>query len=271
MTYQEEERARLKRHNSRQAITLAMQGRWKEAIAANKSLLESFPNDVDTYNRLGRAYMEIGEYTTSRESYEKALELDPYNTIAQKNLDRLVHLKETKTTVSDNSHTVEPQQFIREVGKAGVVNLWNLAPPEILAKIVAGDKVNLKVNGPGLIVEDSQGEYIGQVEPKHGQRLAKLIEGGNKYSATILSSTPRAVSIITREIYQHPSQAGRLSFPPKGTESFRPYYNDRILRREIEYEETLAVEPSYTIIGGDDGEELYTEDSSDVDESEEEE
>lgn len=86
-----------------------------------------------------------------------------------------------------------------------------------------------------------------------------------------MSSTPRAVSIITREIYQHPSQAGRLSFPPKGTESFRPYYNDRILRREIEYEETLAVEPSYTIIGGDDGEELYTEDSGDVDESEDEE
>ena len=145
MTYQEEDRARLKRHSSRQAITLAMQGRWREAIAANKSLLESFPSDVDTYNRLGRAYMEIGEYATSRESYEKALKLDPYNTIAQKNLDRLVHLKETKTTVSDDSHTVEPHQFIREVGKAGVINLWNLAPPEVLARIVAGDKVNLQL------------------------------------------------------------------------------------------------------------------------------
>jgi hypothetical protein len=272
MTYQEEDRTRLKRHSSRQAITLAMQGRWKEAIAANKSLLESFPNDVDTYNRLGRAYMELGEYATSRESYKKALELDQYNTIAQKNLERLAHLRETKTKVVDNSDTVEPQQFIREVGKAGVINLWNLAPPEILAKTVAGDKVSLKVNGPGLRVENTQGEYIGQVDLKHGQRLSKLMEGGNKYSATILSSTPRAVSIITREIYQHPSQAGRLSFPPKGTENIRPYFNDRILRREIEYEETLAVEPTYTIIGGDLGEELYTEESdNDDDDSEDEE
>jgi len=54
-----------------------MQGRWKEAIAANKSLIESFPNDVDAYNRLGRAYMELGEYSRAREAYGRTLELDP--------------------------------------------------------------------------------------------------------------------------------------------------------------------------------------------------
>ena len=59
MSYQEEERTRLKRQSSKHAIALAMQGRWREAVAANKSLLESFPNDVDAHNRLGRAYMDI--------------------------------------------------------------------------------------------------------------------------------------------------------------------------------------------------------------------
>ena len=271
MSYQEEERTRLKRQHSKQAIALAMKGRWREAVAANKSLLESFPNDVDTYNRLGRAYMELGEYYMSRESYEKALELDPYNTIAQKNLERLAHLGETVAGLGNSFHTVEPQQFIQEVGKAGVVNLWNLAPPEILAKTVAGDKVNLKIKGPSLIAENSHGEYLGQVEPKYGQRLVKLMEGGNRYTATILSSTPEAVSVITREAYQDPSQVGRLSFPPKGSESFRPYIDDRLIRREIEYEEALAVEPTYTIIGGDEEEELFTEESPDVDDEGDEE
>ena len=57
MSYQEEERTRLKRQSSKQAIALALQGQWREAVAANKGILENFPKDVDAYNRLGRAYL----------------------------------------------------------------------------------------------------------------------------------------------------------------------------------------------------------------------
>ena len=264
MSYQEEERTRLRRKSSKQAIDLAMQGRWREAVAANKSLIESFANDVDAYNRLGRAYMELGEYSLAREAYERATALDPYNTIAQKNLNRLSHIGETEVRSVGGFHKVEPQQFIEEVGKAGVVNLYRLAPPQILARTVAGGKVNLNIEGPSLIVENSRGEYLGQVEPKHGQRLTKLIEGGNEYTSTVVSSAEDAVTVMIREVYQHPSQAGRLSFPPKGTESFRPYVGDRIIRRELEYEETLPVKPSYTIIGGEETE-LLSEESPDID------
>jgi len=267
MSYQEEEGTRLRRQSSKQAIALAMQGRWWEAVAANKSLLESFPNDVDAYNRLARAYMELGEYYRAREAYERTIKLDPYNTIAQKNLNRLSHLGETVVSLEGGFHKVEPQQFIEEVGKAGVVKLCRLAPPEILAKTVAGARVNLKVDGTSLVVENSRGEYLGQVEPKYRQRLIKLMEGGNKYTTAIISSTEEAVTVIIREVYKHPSQAGRLSFPPKGAESFRSYISDRIIRRELEYEEALLGEPSYTIIGGEEGEEtkLLSEESSDVD------
>jgi len=264
MSYQEEERTRLRRQSSKLAIALAMQGRWREAVAANKKILDSFPNDVDAYNRLGRAHMEVGEYSLAREAYERALELDPYNTIAKKNLDRLSHLGEAVVSSEGGFHKVEPQQFIEEVGRAGVVNLCRLGPPEILAKTVAGGRVDLKIDGPSLIVENSCGEYLGQVEPKHGQRLIKLMDGGNKYTATIISSTKEAVTVIIREIYQDPSQAGRFSFPPKGAESFRPYVGDRIIRRELGQEETLSEEPSYTIIGGDETE-LLLEESPDVD------
>ncbi len=260
VSYQEEERTRLKRQSSKQAIDLAMEGRWREAVAANKSLLESFPNDIDAYNRLGRAYMELGEYSEAKEAYQKTIELDPYNTIAQKNLNRLSHLKEAVVNSEGDFHKVEPQQFIEEVGKAGVVRLYRLAPPEILARTVAGGRVNLKIEGPNLIAENNRGEYLGQVEPKHGQRLIRLMEGGNKYTASIISSTEEGVTIIVREVYQDPSQAGRFSFPPKGTEGFRPYAGDRIIRRELEYEQALPGEAMYTIIGGDETEtELLSE------------
>jgi len=264
MSYQEEEQVSLRRRGSKWAIALAMQGRWREAIAANKSLIESFPNDADAYNRLGRAYMELGEYSRAREAYSRAMELDPYNTIAKKNLHRLSQLGEGVVGPEDAFHRVEPQHFIEETGKAGVVNLCRLAPRETLAKMVAGDRVYLRVDGSSLIAQDGRGEYLGQVEPKHGQRLIKLMKGGNKYTATVISSTEEMLTIIIREVYQDPSQAGQLSFPSKGVERIRPYVGDRIFRSKLEYEEGVVGRPGYTIVGGD-GVESLPEEPSDID------
>jgi hypothetical protein len=77
------------------------------------------------------------------------------------------------------------------------------------------------------------------------------MEGGNKYTAAIVSSTEELVTVIIREVYQDPSQVRRLSFPAKGVEGIRPYVGDRIIRRGLEHEEALPDEPGYTIIGGD--------------------
>ena len=242
MAYQEEEQVRLRRQRSKQAIALAMQGRWREAIAANQEIISSFPNDFDAYNRLGRAYMELGEYAPAKEAYSRALELDPYNVIAQKNLRRLSYLEGVEVSAEVDSAKAEPQHFIEETGKAGVIDLYRLAPQETLAKIVAGDRVYLKVDDATLAVENGRGEYLGQVEPRHAQRLIKLMAGGNQYTAAIVSSTEDRVAVIIREVYQDPSQAGQLSFPSKGVESLRPYLSDKMLRRELEYMETSAEE-----------------------------
>ena len=246
MVYQEEEQARLRRQHSKHAIALAMQGRWREAVAANKDILGSFPNDVDAYNRLGRAYIELGDYSQAKEAYGRALELDPYNVIAQKNLRRLSYLGEAVVGVEADSDKVEPQHFIEDTGKTGVVDLYHLAPLEMLARMVAGDRVYLKIDESGLTVENGRGEYLGQVETRHGQRLAKLMEGGNRYTAAVVSSAEDRVTVIIREVYQDPSQAGQLSFPSKGVESLRPYLSDKMIRRELEYIEALAEESADT-------------------------
>ncbi|MBI2853281.1 MAG: tetratricopeptide repeat protein [Chloroflexi bacterium] len=274
MTYQEEERTRLKRQSSRQAILLAMEGRWQEAVAANKTIIESFPNDVDACNRLGRAYIELGEYAQAREAYEKTVELDPYNTIAQRNLSRLSRLGEEAAAAPESGvRKVDPQQFIEEVGKAGVVILSHLAPPQTLAKTVAGERVNLKADGSTLLVENELGEYLGQVEPRHGQRLVKLMEGGNRYSAAVVSAAEDAVTVMVREVFQHPNQSGRLSFPPRGTEGLRTYAGDRlgerIIRRGLEYEE--PEDRGFAIVGGEEtaaDTELLAEDTGEEEELE---
>ncbi|MFH1169155.1 MAG: tetratricopeptide repeat protein [Chloroflexota bacterium] len=265
MAQPEEERLiRLEQLRSKQAIALAMQGRWREAVEVNQSILDDFPQNVDASNRLGRAYMELGEYPQAKEAYGRTLELDPYNAIAKKNIQRLSYLKEAiASEKKPEGDGVEPQHFIEEIGKSGVVSLTDLAPKETLARIVAGDKVYLKVEVPTLAVETGSGECLGMVGPRYSQRLIKLMEGGNRYSAAVVSSAEDAMSVIIREVYQDPGQAGRLSFPPKGLEEVRPYASDRVVKPEADYED--EGESGYTIIGGEEIE-VLPEEAADSDE-----
>ncbi len=60
---------------TRQAIELAMQNRWKEAIAVNLAIIESLPTDIDAFNRLGKAHMELGDLSKAKDAYSKTLEV----------------------------------------------------------------------------------------------------------------------------------------------------------------------------------------------------
>jgi len=243
MIHGNEEQASIIRLNARRAIALAMEGRWREAVAANQTILESAPGDVDTLNRLGRAYMELREYDEARVAYQRAKECDPYNSIADKNLKRLSALKtESADGVlpKEADRPVEPRYFIEETGKAGVVRLVNLAPRLVLAKVVAGDRVKLDMSGGNLVVTDDAGVVLGWVESKHGQRLMRLIAGGNRYLASVVSASETGLSLMVREIYQDPSQIGQLSFPSRGVDNLHPYVSDKLLRSRIEDEEESA-------------------------------
>jgi tetratricopeptide (TPR) repeat protein len=242
MFTESEDKTRLIRQMSQEAINLAMQGRWKEAISVNLAIIENMPTEVDAYNRLGKAYMELSNFDLAINSYNKVLEMDANNGIAQRNLSRLHQLKSSKVVTKEDHSKAAPHQFIGEVGKAGVVNLHNLGSGTVLAKMAAGDVVNLKASGFRLIVENEVGEYIGQVEPQHGPRLAKLIEGGNKYSAALVSIDDNRVKVSIREIYQSPEQKGRLSFPAKPVEGFQPHVKDTLLRQRTPEEEEMMEE-----------------------------
>jgi len=255
MAREGEKQLRYKEQRSKEAIDMAMQANWQAAVEINKEIIESFPENVDTYNRLGRAYMELGQYKLSREAYRRAAELDPYNAIASRNLRRLNDLKDSGQFEIETDK-VEPQRFIEEIGKAGLVILQELAPKEKRASTVAGDRAVLKINGSYLAVENGRGEYLGRVEPKHSQRLIRLILGGNQYSAVVVKSTAEGMTVMVREIFQDPSQVGKLSFPPKGMEEFRAYGSDKLTKIEGEEEDD---ESGYTIIGGDEIEVLPEE------------
>lgn len=234
--YQLSEKAKLRRQRTNEAIALAMQSQWDEAIAVNKSIIEIFPDDADAYNRLGKALTQLGRYAEAGDAYSHALEIEPNNGIAKKNLDRLTHLREAEAEPR-NGRQVSSHLFIEETGKADVTDLYRLAPRKVLVKIAAGDPVHLEAKGQSLTVESVDGEYIGEVESRLGLRLIKLIQGGNRYTAAIVGVGEKGGKVMIKEIFQHPSQAGRPSFPARAADGFRPYVKDSMLKYEREDDE----------------------------------
>jgi hypothetical protein len=234
--YQLSEKAKLRRQRTNEAIALAMQSQWDEAIAVNKSIIEIFPDDADAYNRLGKALTQLGRYAEAEDAYSHALEIEPNNGIAKKNLDRLAHLREAEAEPR-NGRQVSSHLFIEETGKADVADLYRVAPRKVLVKIAAGDPVHLEAKGQSLTVESVDGEYIGEVEPRLGLRLIKLMQGGNRYTAAIVGVGEKGGKVMIKEVFQHPSQAGRPSFPARAADGFRPYVKDSMLKYEREDDE----------------------------------
>ena len=87
-----------------------------------------------------------------------------------------------------------------------------------------------------LVVESLRGERLGDIEPRLSHRLIGFMNAGNQYMAAI-SSLDNSVRIIIRETFQHPSQAGRVSFPVKGGDSFRSYIKDSVLKYDLDEED----------------------------------
>ncbi len=237
---QTEDKARIKRVRTEQAIQFAMQSRWDDAITANRAIIAVFPTEPEAYNRLGKALSETGKIKEAREAYHQALELEPTNSIARKNLERLATAR--AKAEPDRAQQVDTSLFIEEMGKTGVTVL-KPANIKMLATLSAGDEVALKTIGSRLTVETMAGDYISDIEPKLALRLTRLIAGGNKYAAAVAGLSGDSVRVIIKETFQHPGQVGRLSFPAgKAGEVVRPYTKESLVRADLDEEDEFAEE-----------------------------
>ncbi len=221
---------RLKRDLSRDAIDLALKGEWERATEVNRAILELFADEVEAMNRLGKAYMELGKYDDAREVLGNVARIAPYNNIAKKNLARLESLGSSPASAKQGRKAGSaPHVFIEESGKSGTTVLRKIAPSETIARIAPNDPANLVVENSNLNVYSRDGESLGQVDPKLGQRLVRLMCGGNEYDAAIVSVNQQGMSVIIRETYRHASLQNVCSFPSKTKEEHRVYLGQSLI------------------------------------------
>ena len=218
------------------AVQLAIQGKWEEAVKLNRFIIESFGSDEETQNRLGKALSELGKLKEAKASYEVALKLNPMNSIAKKNAARINALLHQKEGLKVGGIKVDLNLFVEEMGKTVITNVE--APPsaDISSKVAAGDVAELRIEGDGIVAETSRGVKLGSLEAKLARRLIKFMRGGNRYQAGLTSVDGNTVKLIVRETHQDPRFAGKPSFPMrrKREVEFRPYTKESLITREVE-------------------------------------
>ena len=214
-----------------EAIQLALDSRWQEALTVNRQLVERHGPDEDTYNRLGKALSELGEHQEALDSYTQALELNPLNIIAQKNRRRLEMVLSAGERIGGSTGAIDVDLFTEEPGKSALTVL-TATGRDVSVAVNPGDAVDLERKANTLMAHTTRGVSLGQVDTKIARRLVPLIAAGNRYSAAVARVDGERIEIMIREAYQAPENARKSSFPiARGArrDEFRPYAKESLL------------------------------------------
>ncbi|MDA1035347.1 MAG: hypothetical protein O3B65_00525 [Chloroflexi bacterium] len=210
MVYRDAEEVREAKAKTPEAVALAMECKWEEAAGVNREIIEFSPDDLDAWNRLGKALLELGDAKGSRAAFEHTLTIDPSNTIARKNIERL-SLGSYASSIGGAQ--ADRRMFNGDSGKSAQVALMGVTAGKGRLYLAPGGAIDLRPNNGNLTVFSSDGRFVGIVPPQLGRRLVLLMEAGNRYDGAIASTTADAVKVVLRESYQHPSQRSKVSFP----------------------------------------------------------
>jgi hypothetical protein len=217
------------------AVQLAVDARWEEAVELNEFIIQSFGADEGSQNRLGKALTELGRLEEAKAAYDAALAINPMNPVARKNASKLESLMNAKDILKGGPVKVDLNLFVEEMGKTTTTTLRSAAT-EVCSRVAPGDVAELRVDGDGIEVDTVRGVRVGSLEPKLARRLLKFIQGGNRYQAGITSCDGNTVKVIVREVYQDSKFLGKPSFPivRRREVEFRPYTRERLVSPDVE-------------------------------------
>ncbi len=72
-----QDREKVRKERAKKAVALAMKSRWEDAAVINRAILREFPNDMEAYNRLGKALSELDQNQAAIEAFQAAHQWQP--------------------------------------------------------------------------------------------------------------------------------------------------------------------------------------------------
>ncbi|OGK18107.1 hypothetical protein A3D80_02150 [Candidatus Roizmanbacteria bacterium RIFCSPHIGHO2_02_FULL_40_13b] len=196
----------------------ALVGDFILAIKLNQDIIRETPGDSDAYLRLGFAYLQTGDFISSKQAYRQALKIEPMNQIARNNLDKIKILeKDTDNTsllASEGPvHSVNPNLFLNVLGKTKEVTLVNIGQADVLAKLKIGELVEFKIKKRRVEVRDTNNEYIGALPDDISKRLIFFLEADSSFLVYIKAASKNYVDIFIKEEKKGAKVRGFATFP----------------------------------------------------------
>ncbi len=198
------------------AVNEALSGNWKKAIDLNQQVVTLDQRNIESYLRLGFAYMQIGSFEKARKAYVKALRLQPANQIAKNNLQKIKILEKKSGSfkaTSKNDGPLNPNLFLNIPGKTKVVTLIKIGQADVLAKLKIGQTALLKIKKRHVEVRTEDNEYVGALPDDISRRLIYFIEAKSEFSAFVKEASKNSVDVFIKEEKQGRKVKKYASFP----------------------------------------------------------
>lgn len=207
-----------KRTLTEDAVQAAIIGDWEKALKVNDEILSKFAHDAETFNRKGRALIELRQLNAAHEAYIEALKSDPANMIARRNLQRLEMLYSREGGLPEGESTApttipRSNVFIEEVGRTWVDELTNPAEVGQLSEVSPGMKLQMEVKDGHLRLISEDGVPLGEVEARTAGRVIELMDAGNRFEVYALGISGQSLRFILRELHRDPANEGVIAFP----------------------------------------------------------
>jgi len=194
---------------ARRAIHEALSCNWEEALKINKEILNEDSQDLDALSRAARAYFELGEVDKACRFAQRALKIDPLNTIAEKCLEKYNALKNTKRPYESATGS---NKFLEEPGKTKIIPLLHLGEADDILLLNCGELIQLTTTKHRVSVYSNKGKYIGRLPDDIAFKLIQFIRSGNEYEACIKSASNNEVKVFIREVRRSDKMTSTPSF-----------------------------------------------------------
>lgn len=226
------------------AVAAALRNDWDLAVKLNNVILKECPTDVDCLNRLGKAYLELGDNKKACLLFKKVLKISRFDPIATKNLQRAQQTppkKANKNGGVQNGHTSStPVAFLEEPGKTKIIGLVNVAPANVLLSLNYADKIIITTKRHTVMATDQNGQYLGAFPDDLGHRLLVLTKGGNEYEGFIKGVTKNSITIFVRESVRAKKFHDTPSFAANGNDYLSYVREDTLAVHEPQIGEETA-------------------------------
>lgn len=204
------------------AIQAALLGNWKDAIKINEVLIREDNCDIDALNRLAYAYGKDGQLPRAKRLCTKVLTLDPYNTIAIKNI-KLLSNTTRKKMKGTTSPAAAPSAFLEDPGKTKIVSCVNLATAQVISSLSPGQVVAMKSKNHAVELRSDEGTYLAALPDDISYKLLKRMAAGNTYQVVVKGVGKNTLTVMVRELTRGKRFANQPSFISSTSTTYTPF------------------------------------------------